>query len=92
MIDKDKLDEITLFLKNHVFRNGYVMLCEDNFADDEEQTALADIIASLHNLLYEAVTGKRYNYMFHWANKCGSYCIDDLFDNMKDGEIIYKEV
>ena len=62
------------------------MWCEDNFADDENQTPLADIIASLHNLLYEAVTGERYDYMFHWANKVGGDCIDNIFDDDLEGE------
>lgn len=81
MISKEKLIDITDYLITHVFRNGNIMLCEDNFADDENQTSLADIIASLHNLLYEAVTGERYNYMFHWANKVGGDCLDNIFDD-----------
>lgn len=81
MISKEKLDDITNYLIAHVFRNGNIMLCEDNFADDDDETPLADIIASLHNLLYEAVTGERYDYMFHWANKVGGDCLDNIFDD-----------
>lgn len=83
MISKEKLDAITNYLIAHVFRNGNIMLCEDNFADDDDETPLADIIASLHNLLYEAVTGERYDYMFHWANKVGGDCLDNIFDDDK---------
>lgn len=81
MISKEKLVDITDYLITHVFRNENIMLCEDNFANDDNQTSLADIIASLHNLLYEAVTGERYNYMFHWANKVGGDCLDNIFDD-----------
>lgn len=92
MIDKNKLDQITNFLINNVFRNGDIMLSwdippvqlEKRFIDEDgdevSEVDLVDIIASLHNLLYEAVTGERYDYMFHWANKCGSACNDDIFD------------
>lgn len=92
MIDKNKLDQITNFLINGVFRNGDIMLSwdippvelEKSFVDEDgdevSEVDLVDIIASLHNLLYEAITGERYDYMFHWANKCGSDCNDDIFD------------
>lgn len=92
MIDKNKLDQITNLLINNVFRNGDIMLSwdippvelEKSYIDEDgdevSEVDLVDIIASLHNLLYEAVTGERYDYMFHWANKCGSDCNDDIFD------------
>ncbi len=48
--------------------------------DCEERFDLIDIIATLHNLLYESVTGDRYDYMFHWCNKIGSDCKDNIFD------------
>ena len=92
MIDKNKLDQITNFLINGVFRNGDIMLSwdippveleksyVDKDGDEVSEVDLVDIIASLHNLLYEAVTGERYDYMFHWANKCGSDCNDAVFD------------
>lgn len=80
MIDNQKLTQITQFLANNIFRNGDIMLPEDlpsvklekSFIDEDgdevSEVDLVDIIASLHNLLCEAVTGNRYNYMFHWAN------------------------
>lgn len=91
MIDNKKLDQITKFLVWKIFRNRDIMFSDlpgvelDKCFIDEDQEAvfevdLVDIIATLHNLLCEAVTGNRYNYMFHWANKIGSVCIDDLFD------------
>lgn len=83
MIDKEKLDEITTYLKEHIFRNGNVMY---GLIKPEEICDLTDIIASLHNLLYEAVTGEKYEYMWHWANKCGAWCDDHFFDDRKAEE------
>lgn len=100
MISKEKIEEITTFLKENVFRNTKIML-SDFFEDDDmwiqlstpyidkyhgviEYVDLIDIIASLHNLLYEAVTGDRYDYMFHWCNKIGCDCLDTIFDGGKD--------
>ena len=93
MIDENKLDLITSFLKDKIFRNGSIMWIDnlpsieleksytDDDGDEVSEVDLVDIIASLHNLLYEAVTGERYDYMWHWANKCGSWCNDNVFDN-----------
>ena len=75
-MNKQKLDEITTYLKENVFKNTDIM-----YTDDDMILDLLEMIASLHNLLYEAVTGERYDYMFHWANKIGSWVYDDFFDD-----------
>lgn len=75
MITEEHLADITAWLKDNVMRNSDIMLSDANYEYD-----LPDIIASLHNLLYEAVTGKRYGYMHHWANKIGCFVTDNFFD------------
>lgn len=87
MISKEQLDKITDFLKWSIFRNDKIMF-EDlpgiviNPGEENQiEVDLTDIIATLHNLLCEAVTGERYDYMWHWANKIGSWCSDDVFDD-----------
>lgn len=83
MITKEELDKITETLIEQVFRNDDVMYSLRNnecmVFIDNEYADLIDIIASLHNLLYEAVTGSKYDYMWHWANKVGAWCNDNLF-------------
>lgn len=92
MINNKELSKITRFLVEKIFRNPDIMYAElpgveldkafiDEFDDIVSEVDLIDIIATLHNLLCEAVTGNRYNYMFHWANKIGSGCSDDIFDH-----------
>ena len=82
-ITREQLDEITSWLIWNIFRNGDIMWAEDPDTDKGNQYYdLIDIIASLHNLLYQAITGERYDYMFHWANKIGSDCCDDFFDEL----------
>lgn len=83
---KDELNTITSLLIENVFRNSHIMFSEDEIMIGDEVVGLPDIIASLHNLLYEQITGERYDYMFHWANKVGSDCIDDIFDDFLKGE------
>lgn len=84
-----QLYKITKWLSENIFRNVDVMFPRYDESEDEsvilidgEQVLLTDIIASLHNLLCEAVTGNRYNYMFHWTNKIGACCEDDIFDDL----------
>ena len=75
----EQLDEITEYLISNVWRNSNVMF-DNSCIEDGDVSDLIDIISSLHNLLYEEVTGKRYNYAFHWANKVGSDVVDNIFD------------
>lgn len=85
-MNEKQLNALTAWLKDNIFRNTDIMF--DNAIWNQELENLGcccdmiDIIATLHNLLYEEVTGERYNYMFHWANKIGGDCIDDAFDTL----------
>ncbi len=97
MINKKQLDEITDFLKWNIFRNIDIMYDDDfpgvkldkpytdKYHGEIKEVDLTDIIASLHNLLYEAVYGKRYDYMFHHCNKIGADCLDNVFDGILEG-------
>lgn len=82
-ISNRKLREITEFLAVNVFRNEDIMLNDipPIKLNDGIEVELTDIIASLHNYLCQAITGNRYNYMFHWANKIGVNGVyDDIFN------------
>ena len=85
-----KLNAITTYLKENVWRNPDVMFAmdTDNVSDiDDSFWKLLDILTSLHNELYKAVTGDYYNYAFHWTNKIlACEPEDDLFENMEDDE------
>lgn len=81
-----QLRAITDWLIENVFRNTDIMFDDAIWNQYLESFGcsfdMVDVIASLHNLLYEEVTGKKYDYMFHWANKIGADCIDDVFDSL----------
>lgn len=88
MISAKKLEEITGILINGLFRDGEIMYCEMPLVEyDGKRYDLRDIVAMLHNYLYEAVKGERYNYMFHWANKVLADCDDDVFEEEEAWEI-----
>lgn len=82
---EQKLDKIRNYIITNVMRNPDIMYNQIRDREDDP----VDIIASLYEELHKEVTGKPYEYMFHWANKIGSDCSDDLFKNMKDG--VYME-
>lgn len=86
----NKMQQITEWLIDNVFRNG-VMLHDSNIRhtytpEEPGEIDLIDVIASLHNLLFEQVMGEHYDYMFHWANKEGAWCNDNIFDDIEEEE------
>ena len=90
-MDKKQLRKITEWLVYNFFRNDSIIypLSEDEMMIENgkgQYVSVVDIVASLHNLLCEVVDGKRYDYMFHWLNKIGYDCDDDIFDDILKGE------
>lgn len=73
-IDKYKLCAIRVYLVDNIFRNPDVM-----FSDDIINNDIAEIICDLYELVHLYVTGENYDYMFHWANKCGSWVENGYF-------------
>lgn len=85
-MDKKQMRAITDWLIDNIVRNEKIMF--DDFIWNQEldcygqKIDLVDVIVSLHDLLYEQIYGERYDYMWHWANKIGSDCIDTCFDTL----------
>lgn len=78
-ITEEQLSRITDYIRINVWRNENIEWYNDDISN------LIDIISSLHNLLFECVTGERYDYAFHWCNKIGSDTIDNIFDDIMKG-------
>ena len=78
-MNQKQMTALTKFIANDVIRNDEYIFAA---VKCEKIYELFDIIASLHNLLCEATTGNRYNYMEHWSNKEGYYVLDDIFDDL----------
>lgn len=76
----ENIKNITIWIKDNIMRNNKIMFDATIRGDDGYQDIdLIEVIASLHNMLYKEVTGEYYDYMFHWANKVGSWVYDDMF-------------
>ena len=81
-MDNDKLSCIREYIINNVMREPNIMF--NSQIRIQHEVDPVDIIASLYNELHEVVTGERYDYMFHWANKVGSSVNEDLFKENVD--------
>lgn len=84
-----QLDEVRLWIVDNIMRNADIMLLSDEIRNDKID--LVEVIASLYELLHREVTGQPYNYMFHWANKCGAWLendniFTDMIERIKDNE------
>lgn len=76
-IDENKLDLIKDYLVTQLFRNPEFMY--DEVVEDLE---VAEIICDLFEYLHILIKGTPYSYMFHWANKCGSWVETGDFDKI----------
>lgn len=81
-IEEGQLKMIRDFIVNYIMRDSYVMYSDVRDVGPHH-IDLIYVIASLYEELHKQVTGEPYEYMFHWANKVGSWVEDDLFNETK---------
>lgn len=86
----ENLEDVRNYLIDNVIRNDRIVL--DDYARYHKSALndyyidLVDIIASLYNLLHLEVTGEKYDYMFHWANKVGGCVNENIFNAFLGGK------
>ena len=74
MTEKE-LNKICEFIIDNIMRNNAIMFNDECRGDEKaynQQIDLPAVIASLYNMLHKEVTGKEYDYFFHWVNKIGA--------------------
>lgn len=81
--EKGRLKMIRDFIVRYIMRDDQVMYSDDARDVGPHHIDLIYVIASLYEELHKEVTGEPYEYMFHWANKVGSWVEDDLFSEEK---------
>ncbi len=89
---------LTAWLIDNIIRNMDIMYSDEirvagkkferfnttrGFVTKATAIDLVGVIVYLHNRLSEEITGKPYNYMFHWANKIGSWVDDKPLEDCK---------
>lgn len=76
------------WLIENIFRNGNIMHDQrireapGIVLNDESSIDLAEVISGLYEILHAITYDESYDYMFHWANKCGSWVESDFFVKM----------
>lgn len=88
VMEKGQLKQIRDFIINYIMRDSYVMYSDEARDVGRHHIDLIYVIASLYEELHKQVTGEPYEYMFHWANKVGSWVEDDLFSEEKFKEFL----
>lgn len=78
----ERLDKIRNVLVNEIYRNPNIMLNDTIRGEEYNDIDLIEVITDLYEYLHILVTHKSYNYMFHWANKCGSWVETGNFDKL----------
>lgn len=81
-MSEEKLDRIRSLIVNKIISNDYIMFDDKirNYEEDDNELDLVEVIVDLYEYLHQIVTGEEYDYMFHWANKIGSWVETGMFD------------
>lgn len=77
-LNQKRIKEITKWLKENVYRNPDVMFSD---CDINSDLSLIDVCTALFEELYYLYTGEHYDYMWHWANKVGTWAITYKFSD-----------
>lgn len=64
MKDTEQLNNIRMYLIDHIFMNDNVV-----FSEDITKNKMLEIIASLYELAHITITGEKYDYFWHYYNK-----------------------
>lgn len=89
-IDENKLDEIRSYIVENIIQNTDLMF-NDEIRSNKMPVDTIEVIVDLYEYLHVIVTGDKYDYMFHWANKIGADIETGLLDEyvtkqLKEGE------
>lgn len=84
----EKLDKIRNVLVNEVYRNPNITLNDSIRGNDgSSDIDLLEVITDLYEYLHILVKHETYDYMFHWANKSGSWVETGNFDKLVNDSI-----
>ena len=80
-ITDDKIYEIRGYISELMRDVNYAL--DDNIRGyDDNDTDLMEVIAYLYEIINQLYFHEEYHYMFHWANKAGSWVEEDNIDKI----------
>lgn len=93
-ISPEKVDKLRAFLIENIFRNPQYMF-DDNIRGLEGEGLnyldLISVICDMYEYIHILTFNKPYDYMFHWANKCGSWVETGEFDEIIERKMSYEK-
>ena len=79
------VEELRMFIVNEIMRDGCIMFNDTIRGDDFScKIDLIGVIVGMYELIHLLTFNKPYGYMFHWANKCGSWVETDYLKKLLD--------
>lgn len=85
MNNDEFIAKVRVWLVDELFRNPNVMFNDEIRECDlgnGEVVDLMEVISCLYEIIHNLQYNESYDYMFHWANKCGSWVESDFFMKM----------
>lgn len=81
-LDENKLEKIRICIIDKIIENDFIMYDGKirNYLSNDNCLDLVEVIVDLYEYLHQIITGEEYDYMFHWANKIGSWVETGKFD------------
>lgn len=88
ILNRNQIDKLKTLIIDNVVMNPNVILNNDNLADDGDPNPdVIDIVVGMFEYIYQLSTGSEYDYMWHYANKVGSWCWTDYLYNWLTKEV-----
>lgn len=82
MDDYINVEELRNFLVNDILRNPYIMLNDIIRGEEDKDIDLIGVIVGMYELIHRLKYDEEYDYMFHWANKVGSWVETDYLKEL----------
>lgn len=82
MEDYIDVEELRNFLVNDILRNPYLMFNDNVRGEEYKDIDLIGVIVGMYELIHRIKYDEEYDYMFHWANKVGSWVETDYLKKL----------
>ena len=71
-LNEARMRAITRFIIGIMRNTTYMYNCYIRGMEEDDDIDFIEVIAYLHEIIYQQYYQKPYRYMFHWANKVGA--------------------
>lgn len=79
------VEELRNFIVNDILRNPYIMFNDNIRGEEYKDIDLIGVIVGMYEIIHRMKYHEAYDYMFHWANKVGSWVETDYLKELIEG-------